>query len=388
MKLSSVIVSLVGVALAYSALSQSPTTTATQPDPVLLPDKASDYSLPANWLCRPGKSDDACSINLDAIVIGADGSRSVERFVEAKDPAIDCFYVYPTSSTENFIFSDLVPGAGERESAAKQIARFTSVCRVFAPMYRQLTGPGLRWSTVHGFPHDDRNLRDTLAAWRYYMAHDNHGRGVVLIGHSQGARMIIGIIQHEIDGKPLQKQLVSALIAGNGDDEWGAGGDMTVATGSDHGGTFSSVPLCGRKGQIGCVVAWSTYPAGTVGKRNFGNNDVAGHVAACVNPTSLEGSRGLATSYLYQSSGQPLEVTGTEPFVKVINAISDSCESDHGGSYLALRVEPGSDAPKMEKYLSSHFRPVIAYHMLDIDLVQGNLIDLLRYQTSQYLGAR
>jgi hypothetical protein len=41
-----------------------------------------------------------------------------------------------------------------------------------------------------------------LASSKDYLAHDNHGRGVVLIGHSQGAALPIPLIRHEIDPNP------------------------------------------------------------------------------------------------------------------------------------------------------------------------------------------
>ena len=56
----------------------------------------------------------------------------------AKDPPIDCFYVYPTVSRDRGLNSDLVMDE-ENDAAAAQFARFASVCRPFAPKYRQMT---------------------------------------------------------------------------------------------------------------------------------------------------------------------------------------------------------------------------------------------------------
>ena len=57
----------------------------------------------------------------------------------AKDPPIDCFYVYPTVSRDQGMNSDLVAGGEENGAAESQFARFASVCRTFAPIYRQMT---------------------------------------------------------------------------------------------------------------------------------------------------------------------------------------------------------------------------------------------------------
>ena len=50
----------------------------------------------------------------------------------------------------------------------------------------------------------DRGLQydDVRDAWNYYLAHDNQGRGFVLIGHSQGSYILTRLIREEIDGKP------------------------------------------------------------------------------------------------------------------------------------------------------------------------------------------
>src|SRR5271167_2062213 len=54
-----------------------------------------DYANPDIWLCRPGRND-ACTVPQEATVIAADGKLSNEKFTPAKNPPIDCFYVYPT----------------------------------------------------------------------------------------------------------------------------------------------------------------------------------------------------------------------------------------------------------------------------------------------------
>ena len=69
-----------------------------------------DYRSEANWLCRPGRND-ACAVDLNATVVNADGSTSVETFTRANEPAVDCFYVYPTVSNDPGVNSDMTPNA-------------------------------------------------------------------------------------------------------------------------------------------------------------------------------------------------------------------------------------------------------------------------------------
>ena len=55
---------------------------------------------------------------------------------------------------------------------------------------------------------------DVKAAWDEYLAYDNHGRGVVLIGHSQGSGVLKALVADAIEGTPVQKQIISVLIPG------------------------------------------------------------------------------------------------------------------------------------------------------------------------------
>src|SRR5438067_1940568 len=94
---------------------------------------------------------------------------------------------------------------------------------------------------------------NALNGWRTYLRRYNHGRGFVLIGHSQGTFVLRQLIASEIDPKPaLRRKLVSALLMG---------GDVTVRRGRDVGGDFKHVRACHSRSQLGCVVAFSTFDA-------------------------------------------------------------------------------------------------------------------------------
>jgi hypothetical protein len=88
--------------------------------------------------------------------------------------------------------SDFNITGAERNVVNAQFARFAAKCRLFAPMYRQVTLPALR-AMIAGKPIPvDRELgyNDVLAAWNYYLEHDNKGRGFVLVGHSHIALVL------------------------------------------------------------------------------------------------------------------------------------------------------------------------------------------------------
>src|SRR5579862_2073725 len=102
-----------------------------------------DYSKPDNWLCRPARHD-ACDVDLSTTVISADGKLTREAWVANRRAPIDCFYVYPTVSTEPTGNSDMVQQREEKNVVRAQFARFGSQCRMYAPMYRQVTLAALR----------------------------------------------------------------------------------------------------------------------------------------------------------------------------------------------------------------------------------------------------
>jgi Protein of unknown function (DUF3089) len=168
-----------------------------------------DYSDPATWLCRPGRTD-ACSVNQDITVVAADGSMTKVDFKPAASPPVDCFYVYPTVSNDPTPNSDMHAGPEEQRVIAQQFARFAEKCRPFAPLYRQVTLAVLRAAATGQPMTPDRELayQDVRDAWNHYLAHDNGGRGVVLIGHSQGSGVLTRLIRDEIEGKPAARQLV------------------------------------------------------------------------------------------------------------------------------------------------------------------------------------
>ena len=234
------------------------------------------------WLCYPGTANDWCSVVLTTTVVSANGSKRDVPVSVASNPKIDCFYVYPTVSLEYRGNADLRLQPEERETAITQAARFSHVCRVYAPLYRQTTGRAGGSSALA--------YSDVLAAWRDYLAYDNHGRGVVLLGHSQGAFMLTELIQKEIEDVPAERRLrVSAILLG---------GNIVVAKGKTTGGSFSHVPACTSATETGCVVAYSSYKS-TPPADGFGVDARPGQQALCVNPAAPGSSRAVPITPIF-----------------------------------------------------------------------------------------
>lgn len=355
-----------------------------------------DYTQKANWLCWPGKTDDACSADMRTTVIQANGSTTIEQFKANPKAPIDCFYVYPTASKETTQLSDLKIQAEEKAVAREQAARFASICRVYAPMYRQRTIPALvKASSLTEQP--PTSYSDVKEAWNYYLTHENKGRGVIFIGHSQGSRMLKELLANEIDGKPAQSQLISAIIPG---------GNVTVAKGSDVGGEFKSIPLCRSANQIGCVIAYSAFRDNTPPPENsrFGrpNESGANLEDACVNPAELTGSNGNLHSYLASGTSitkgdpnfQQSWIKGKKvktPFVSVPGLLSAQCVSSGKFNYLAIHVNKDTNSLRANDLLIGDIvkdGKVLndwGLHLIDIDLALGNLIEIASKQSQKWL---
>ncbi|HFG6905402.1 DUF3089 domain-containing protein [Acinetobacter baumannii] len=356
-----------------------------------------DYSDKANWLCWPGKKGDACSSDMRTTVIKTDGSTTIENFKANPNAPIDCFYVYPTASKEQGELSDMIIKPEEQAVAREQAARFASVCRVYAPMYRQRTLAALvKASSLTEQPRT--SYVDVRDAWNYYLKNENKGRGVVLIGHSQGSRMLKELLAKEIDGKPVQSRLISAIIPG---------GNVTVAKGADVGGEFKTIPLCHTASQTGCVIAYSSFRDNSPPPDNsrFGRPNEAGENLedACVNPAELSGSDGKLHSYLASgvspTVGDPrFTLAWTKgkqvktPFVSVPGLLTAKCVKSGKFNYLAIHINVDPNSPRTSTLMGDIVKDgkVLkdwGLHLIDIDLVQGNLIDIVAKQSQAWQEA-
>ena len=121
------------------------------------------------WLCKPGQRPDPCSVSLATTVFSPTlhKLRVIHPARDAK-PAIDCFYVYPTvtdQKTPQRRPATSTPRSARSRSTRRRATR--SDCRVFAPMYRQVTLHGAtRQRASSPRQRDDRRTATCVAAWR------------------------------------------------------------------------------------------------------------------------------------------------------------------------------------------------------------------------------
>jgi hypothetical protein len=352
-----------------------------QAQPARAPAEA-DYSKAANWLCLPDRKD-VCSTPLATTALNPNGYGSTGPSPVAKNPPLDCFYVYPTVSGDRGLNSDLIPDASERLAAQSQFARFAGVCRTFAPLYRQLTTGAIAAAATGADIGPPRNLayRDVLAAFRNYLASRSSGRPFVLVGHSQGSWHLQRLIAEEIEGKPIARRMRLAIIPGF---------NLLVPQGRLVGGTLKSTPLCSRPAETGCVISYVSYrernmpPEGAL----FGFAP-PGMTVGCVNP-ARPGSRGWERldSYWYGRTNQPApggpivwSSSGAPPtpYLRTEGLVSGRCVNDGRRGYLSIRTnadpkDSRTDRVGGEVGILGFFIPGWGMHLADIPAAQGDLI--------------
>jgi hypothetical protein len=302
--------------------------------------------------------------------VPASGARTVEAATDARGPAFDCFYVYPTVSTEPGPNADLTVQRAELAVAVAQAARFSQVCAVWAPMYRQATLSALASGAAVDPAVISVAYQSLLAAWQDYLAHHNGGRPIIVVGHSQGAAMLVRLLSSAVDPDPsLRGRVVMAIVLG---------GNVTVPQGGVVGGSFAHIPLCTRLGQTGCVIAYSTFPgqppaAALFGRPGRGVSLQSGQTAttgvqvACTNPAALGGGDADLHPYFLSATAEPTPPV-TTPWVTYPRLYAASCRSSGGATWLNVSTQ-GAGRPAV----SESAGPDWGYHADDVNLALGDL---------------
>ena len=356
---------------------------------------AGSASADVVWLCQPGMADNPCRDTLESTIVTPEGESRVENPPLPADPNVDCFYVYPTVSEQESQNSNKDVDPQQVAIARYQASRFSQTCRVWAPMYRQqtllaLSGGGSSEALQLAYG-------DVLEAWRAYLANHNQGRGVVLVGHSQGTRMLRRLLRQEIDPSAAERRrLISAVLLG---------GNVSVRRGQLAGGDFQNVPGCSRQGQVGCVFAWSTFNETPPPNARYGRvpaEDTSGfgfpagpdYEVLCTNPASLgandrvplstflrsEPFPGVLGALLVQTYGGP-QPSAPTPWLQPQDHYTGRCEQRDGANVLML--EPIGGARKLNPAPD----PSWGLHLTDGNIALGDLVPAVEKQATAWLGA-
>lgn len=137
--------------------------------------------------------------------------------------------------------------------APNYVGPFVTVGRVFAPRYRQASLYSL--TTLREDAREARQFAyvDVSQAFRNYIAHDNGGRPFLIVGVEQGGTLAARLLAEEVEADPaIKARLVAAYLF-----------DTVVPADTPP------APPCLRRGQIGCLAAWTRVYEGDfdAGKR-------------------------------------------------------------------------------------------------------------------------
>jgi hypothetical protein len=345
------------------------------------------------WLCKPGMLKvNPCKEDRTATVVTATGAESLEKQKPANNPPIDCFYVYPTVSEQETVNANLTIEPQETQIAVDQASRFSSVCKVYAPMYPQLTLGAINTPGAVTPENTIIAYLGVLSAFDEYLAKFNKGRGIVLIGHSQGSFNLIQLIKEQIDPNPtLRKKLVSAVLLG---------GQLIVPEAQRVGGSFQNVPLCHTAVETGCAVAYSSIAKEPPNPSNFGRPESALGVGgttgiehpevACVNPTLLEQNGGTGPLLPYASTtpfpgilGNFMPTpTGSTPWISTPGLLTAQCKHENGASWL--QVSPVGTEGDTREIPQETLGPLWGLHLYDVNVALGNLVKTVSLQSQAY----
>jgi hypothetical protein len=194
-----------------------------------------DYSQAQNWAVLPGAYPNGLQSKVSDTTLWKD---------------VDVFYVYPTLIIDkndkrwNVELSDKEQQQKVLGSAVTyQASAWAEAGRMYVPFYRQ--------AHIRSYYTLEEGGRDALLfayedvknAFQYYLDHYNHGRPIILAGHSQGSTHLRMILRDFFDNKALQTQLVAAYIPGIGMEKT----------------EFSTIPLMNSPKQTGGFVTWNTF---------------------------------------------------------------------------------------------------------------------------------
>ncbi|MET0343728.1 MAG: DUF3089 domain-containing protein [Polyangiales bacterium] len=349
-----------------------------------------DYADRRMWLCQPGSDPDECLANLDTTELLRDGTRKVVPHEVAKDPEIDCFYVYPTVKLSGTgPMTDFKNIAITLDPLLSQGARFNRLCRLYAPLYRQMSVVPNADGSPGASVRTDLGVEDVRQAFAHYLKNFNNGRKFVLIGHSQGTGMLTTTVARDVDPVPeVRAKMLSALLIG---------GSVAVPTGQTVGGTFKNVPLCTEAGQTGCVISYVSYSKEVppTAASTFGRVATAGQQAACTEPAALAGRAGqryLGSYIRLQRINVSFTADGfdklpkdiTTPFLVYRDVFRGACKvSPLGHSYLEVSLEQDADDPRPPPpYRNARTEAALGLHVMDYNLQLDDLIEAVRLQAA------
>ncbi|MEM8497914.1 MAG: DUF3089 domain-containing protein [Pseudomonadota bacterium] len=330
------------------------------------------YADDALWLCKPGISLDRClELDQTTTFVYEDGNMAVFEHEPIEDAPYDCFYVYPTVdfAEEPGNTLDLTDDTAMLRPLYNQAARFTQLCDVYAPKYRQMTFSSYGLDDVFNSEFFELAYSDVEEAFDQYLL-ENPNRDFVLLGHSQGSHVLIELLIRRFENDDaLRNRMISALTVG-------PTGRLEVPSGQLAGGTVQNIPLCSQATDTGCIVAYDSIAAGAEEQRPLPEQP-----RPCVDPTLLGGEPGITAATIYNDSeGIPFPEGVDTSWIAFPGLYSAACERD---GYLAVDTAPGRTTVFTPQLIQA-FLGGTTLHQTDYTFAIGDLLRIVETQAANH----
>ena len=307
---------------------------------------APDYSQEKYWSALPTKKDSA-----DAVPYG---SNLKDEQANAK---VDVFFIYPTiyltgKHWNADVTSEKMNRKIDKSTIRHQASVFNGSCKIYAPYYRQIVlyayavfdkrkkGDGLG----SGKKAYDLAYEDIKKSFEYYLKNYNHGRPIIIAGHSQGSGHAERLLRDYFEkDSVLRKKLVAAYIIGGG-----------VKRNS-----FTNILPADSASQTGCIICWNARKWGIKSEKYYGDN------LECVNPITWKRNNNSAPASLN---------AGSVPygFNRIDKGYADATISPTGLLWVNKKPKKG--------YVNGK-----SYHVIDYNLFWMNIRENVKLRTETYL---
>ncbi len=297
------------------------------------------YANPDNWLNLPG---------------------------EIQNEA-DVLFFYPTTYSPTnpdapFIspLDDEVMRKYARLAFQVRATAFETVADIYAPFYQQVDFRKFEAGELINVQRDVAR-QSLFLALDYYFENYNNGRPYFLAGHSQGAAMMVFILDEYMKEHPDRyKSMVAAYMLGNSPtQDWlDENAHITFSEGADD---------------TGVLISWNTEGPGNIGEYNL----VVPDGAVAINP--LNWRRDEIPAGVEENKGSLIPIDGN--YKVVTPGIADARVDVERGSVIVESVDPSVFANSAVDYFGPQ-----SYHSWDYEFFYMNIRENAALRLEHFLN--
>lgn len=259
------------------------------------------YDTSSNWAAHPMKGSNDMILNPSYTIVEPDTVTKTYVSISYDTASnFDVFCIYgtvdptPVNPNDAAIIPIDDPGYKFKAYCAVlgEYSQYAQFGRIYAPYYRQVN---MATFNIPDFSASnqirqakilDTAVTDVIGAFDFYMKHNNNGKRVILLGHSQGAILLTMMLRKfECDTghfrEYLDKIFLSVLV--------GMESGPYVIKNTLSGGWLQNIPICVNPLDTACVMSWGTHQYGMT----FSSIPNTNHIA--------ENNQLVVMNYMYSS---------------------------------------------------------------------------------------